>query len=160
VASFAAQLHPLSLTRLPHPSSIARSARARSDPSRCANRRSNSAMDIHTFNTTLIARMIEALSSIKEGDRFILDSSFILYTSENGEQHHSAKTRWPLVLIGDAGGKLRTGGRFLRYPMGSKSSRSLADFFCSLSTASGSPTDDSGKGGNEPVLGPLPELMS
>lgn len=115
---------------------------------------------IHNFHAGLLARMVAALSSIKEGDGTLFDSTVMLYTSDNGEMHHSSKRRWPLVVIGDAGGKLKTGGRFLRYPAkGKEGARSLADFYCSLAHACGVPTDTFGQGGTEPVKGPLPELM-
>jgi hypothetical protein len=120
------------------------------------------AMDIvHQFVSGLIARMADGLSTIKEGDATILDNTVFVYTSENGEQHHSDKGRWPVIMLGNAGGKLRSDGRFIRYPVkGQKGNRSMADLFCSLSTASGVPTDSFGKGGNETVSGPLPELMA
>lgn len=120
------------------------------------------AMDlIHNFHAGLIARQIAALSAIKEGDKTLFDNTVIVYTSDNAEQHHSSKKRWPLVVIGNAGGKLKSDGRFLRYPAKGKAGwRSLADFYCSIAHAVGVPTDTFGKGGNEPVQGPLPEIMA
>jgi hypothetical protein len=118
-------------------------------------------MDLcHSFNCGLLARMADALSAIKEGAGTMFDSTVMLYTSDNGEQHHSDKGRWPLVLLGDAGGKLRVDGRFLRFPQrGQSGNRSMADLFCSIATACGVPTDAFGKGGNEPVRGPIESLM-
>jgi hypothetical protein len=120
---------------------------------------------IHRFNTGLLARIITALSGIKEGDRTAFDNTVMMYMSDNAEQHHAdAHHRWPMFVIGDAGGKLKTGGRFLRYPSHwanrPKGSRSVADMFCAISTACGVPTDTFGKGGNEAVLGPLPEVLA
>ncbi len=116
---------------------------------------------IHNFNCGLLARMADALSAVKEGDRTMFDNSVMMYTSDNGEQHHAGHGRWPVVVLGDGGGKMRADGRFMRWPLGrSKASRSMADLFCSVSTACGAPTDTFGKGGNETVTGPLPEIMA
>lgn len=118
---------------------------------------------LHTFNLGLVARTIQALSAVKSGGRTLFDDTTMLYLSDNGSYHHSKQERHPLAIIGDAGGALKTGGRFLRYPPAAKGkppARSLADLYCSLATACGVPTSTFGKGGNEPVTGPLPELMA
>lgn len=116
---------------------------------------------LHNFHGTLIGRMADALAGLREGDRTALDGSVFLYMSDNGGEHHSKHNRYPLFLLGNAGGKLRTEGRFLRYPAkGQKGARSLADLFCTLATACGVPTDSFGKGGNEPVQGPLSEILA
>lgn len=111
-----------------------------------------------TFVARMAARMIEVWSGVKAGGRSLFDDTVILITSDNGEQHHSKKDRWPVALVGNAGGALRADGRFLRYAPGG--SRALVDLFSSVATAVGAPTDDFGKGGVEEVRGPLPELMA
>jgi hypothetical protein len=79
------------------------------------------------------------------------------------------------VVIGDAGGKQRADGRYLKYPSfwvgGSFFTQadmtrsphpdvhSWGDFYCTLAHAFGAPTDTFGKAGNEPVKGPLKELL-
>jgi hypothetical protein len=111
--------------------------------------------------STLVARTIESLAKIRVGDTTLWDQSCLMITSENAEQHHADHNRWPLVLVGNAGGKLRTEGRFLRFPMkGAAGNRSMADLFCTLATAFGIPTSDFAKGGNERVQGPIDMLMS
>lgn len=116
---------------------------------------------IHNFNCGMLARMADALSAVPEGNGNMFDNSVMLYMSDNGESHHAQYHRWPLVLLGNGGGQLRTDGRFLRYPMkGAAGGRSTADLFCSIATACGVPTDSFGKGGNEIVSGPLNEVMA
>jgi hypothetical protein len=116
---------------------------------------------VHNFMSGLIARMMDVLSTIKEGDRTIADNLVGIYTSDNGEMHHSKKERWPVVVVGTAGGKLKSDGRFIRFPKrGGSGGRSLADLYCSIATAAGVPTDSFGKGGNEPVQGPIATLMA
>jgi len=115
---------------------------------------------VHAFNCGLLARTADALSAIPEGDHNMFDNSVMVYLSDNGEEHHAQYYRWPLVVVGTAGGKLRADGRFLRYPSkGAAGGHSTADLFCSIATACGAPTNDFGKGGNEEVQGPLAELM-
>jgi hypothetical protein len=115
---------------------------------------------VHGFATGLIARLAHALSQVKVGDATLFDNTVVVYTSDCGEQHHANHQRNPTVIVGTAGGKLKTGGRFLRYPKrGSRGYRSMADLFCTVATACGVPTNDFGKGGNEPVSGPLPEIL-
>jgi hypothetical protein len=118
---------------------------------------------IATHNAMLarVARLVKTLEGVREGDRTVFDNSVIVYTSDNGEDHHSSKIRWPLVVVGNAGGKLRSDGRFVRYPAKGKPGwRSLADFYCTIAHAVGAPTDKFGDGGVEAVKGPLAEIMA
>jgi hypothetical protein len=120
------------------------------------------AMDaVYNWLGGMMARTIDALSKIKVGDKTLWDNSVFVFTSENGEEHHAKYQRWPVAVFGNAGGKLKADGRFLRFPArGSKGYRSLGDFYCSIATAVGIPTNDFGKGGVEPVVGPLELIMA
>ena len=103
--------------------------------------------------------MIKALSGIKEGDRTAWDNSVIVYTSDNGETHHSNKRRWPIVVLGNAGGKLKADGRFRAYPM-SGSARALTHLYATVAVALDVPGGETfGKGGVETTHGPLSELL-
>jgi hypothetical protein len=114
------------------------------------------------FHAALMKRMADSLATVKVGDKTLFDSSVTLLMSDNADAHHSTGKRWPLALLGDAGGALKADGRFIRYPgKGQGGWRSLADLYCTLATAVGVPTDDFGKaGGVEPVKGPLPEILA
>lgn len=127
------------------------------------------AMDlIHGFNMKLMAKMIAGLSQINEGDRSIWDNMAAIYTSDNAEAHHASGGRWPIVVLGNAGGALKADGRYIAYPSeGTKVAaekgkwRPLADLYSTLATAVGVPTNDFGKGGvYAEVKGPLPEVLS
>jgi hypothetical protein len=64
-------------------------------------------------------------------------------------------------IVGDAGGTLKSDGRFIRYPSNdAMGARSLADFFVTLTHAMGVPNDTFGAGGVERVQGPLSELLA
>lgn len=117
---------------------------------------------LHNFHGSLIARTITALEAVKEGDKTAFDSTVILYLSDNGHSHHNVyHERFPLFLIGNAGGKLKTDGRFIRYPLTRKGpNRPLVDLYSTLSTACGVPTDAFGKGGNHVPRGPLTEILA
>jgi hypothetical protein len=71
---------------------------------------------------------------------------------------------WPVVLIGDLGGKLKTAGRYLQFPQyGAKKHRTMANLFCTLLHAAGKPRDKFGV--PDPKLkdidqtGPIAELL-
>lgn len=109
----------------------------------------------------MMARTIDGLAKVKVGDQTLWDNSVFMFTSENGEEHHATYNRWPVALWGTAGGKIKADGRFLRFPRrGSAGYRSMADLYCSIATAVGVPTNDFGKGGFEPVKGPIENIMA
>jgi hypothetical protein len=110
---------------------------------------------VRRYQTGVLANAIRTLSGVKVGDKSLFDQTVMLFMSENGDDHHSRKQRYPLLLIGNAGGKLKVDGRFLHY-----SGRALADLFSTMATALGRPTDDFGKGGNAPTMGPLAEILA
>ncbi len=58
------------------------------------------------FHFQQIAKIAAALKSIPEGDGTMLDNTIIVYTSDNGETHHSAGVNYPILLLGDLGGRL------------------------------------------------------
>jgi hypothetical protein len=108
---------------------------------------------IHNFHASLIAKMLDRLSALREGTRTVADNTLVLYTSENGEQHHARHFRWPVVLVGDLGGALKANGRFVKYPALSSqraprtdAHRPLRDLYITLSHALGAPNDDFGGG--------------
>jgi hypothetical protein len=85
-----------------------------------------------------VARLIERLKSIPEGDGTMLDNTLIVYTSDAAETHHSNGDQWPFVLIGNLGGKLRS-GRYIDYPAVDKpGNRIINALFCTLAQAAGS----------------------
>lgn len=110
----------------------------------------------HHYFLGLLAKMIQQLSMVQDGDKTVWDNTVIVYLSCNGEAHHSRKHRWPTMLIGNAGGGLKVDGRFLRY---ARSERALVDLFSTIATGVGVPTNDFGKGGAEMVKGPLSEIL-
>ncbi|VTS00783.1 DUF1552 domain-containing protein [Tuwongella immobilis] len=122
-------------------------------------------VELRVFHTKLIARMVEKLSSIPEGNGTMMDNTLIVYFSDSGEAHHPRLFEWPVVLIGNFGGKLSKTGRHLQLPTYQSSKhRTMANLFCTLLHWAGKPTDQFGV--RDPGLrdidqtGPIPELMA
>jgi hypothetical protein len=122
----------------------------------------------HQWLSGLIAKTIEDMKKVTFGSgKNLYDNSLTMFSSDNGPEHHSDHRRWPLVIVGDAGGGIRTGGRFIRYPQkGEQGWRSLADLYSSIAVGFGLPERPAGEiqpnafgqGGLEEIRGPL-ELL-
>jgi hypothetical protein len=111
-----------------------------SDPARVAMR-----VKIRQFNASLIAKLVETLEAVPEGDGTMMDNTLIVYLSESAETHHCFCIEWPMVLVGNLGGRLKTGGRFVNLPKyGAKGHATVAQFYTALLHAAGSPVDHFG----------------
>lgn len=68
------------------------------------------------YHARLIAGLAKKLQAVKEGDGTMLDNTLIVYLSDSGDGHHPTGYEWPMLLLGDLGGTLKTRGRFLQLP--------------------------------------------
>lgn len=122
------------------------------------------AIAIRRFHMQLVSRLMDHLASVPEGDGTMLDNTVIVYLSENAEAHHSNCFEWPLVMLGNLGGRLKAGDRYLCYPQYGKSGhRTTANLFTSFLNAVGDRRERFGM--RDPYLqgalnqeGPLEEL--
>ncbi|HEX7013876.1 MAG TPA: DUF1552 domain-containing protein [Cyclobacteriaceae bacterium] len=64
---------------------------------------------ITTWHVEQYAYLLEKLKSIKEGDRSLLDNSMITFISGLRDGNRHSPRNVPIVVAGNAGGKLRTG---------------------------------------------------
>ena len=65
------------------------------------------------------------------------DNTVIVYMSDHGDRHHSKYDLWPLTVLGDADGTLKT-GRYIQYPgYRNRGNRTLGNFYLSLLHAAG-----------------------
>jgi hypothetical protein len=119
---------------------------------------------IRRFHFDLIARLAKKLDAVPEGDGTMLDNTVIVYLSDGAEGHHSRCWEWPFVMLGNAGGKLKT-GRYVDYPgYGQLGHRTTANLYTTLLNLAGSPAERFGMA--DPNLkdldqtGPLGELLS
>jgi hypothetical protein len=122
-------------------------------------------VELRQYHTKLIAGLAKKLESVKEGNGTMLDNTLIIYLSDSGDSHHPSLKEWPVVLIGNLGGKLKTEGRYLRFPKyQAKNHRTMANLYCTLLHAAGKPRDKFGIA--DPGLkdtdqtGPLTELLA
>ena len=100
---------------------------------------------LRQFHAKLIANLAKRLDSVKEGDGTMLDHSLIVYLSDSGESHHPQLKEWPVILLGNLGGKVKTGGRYLQLPdYGTPAHRTMANLYCTLLHAAGKPRDTFG----------------
>ncbi|MEL6543617.1 MAG: hypothetical protein AAFQ82_03265 [Myxococcota bacterium] len=67
------------------------------------------------------------------------DNTTFIHINDNGEEHHSKYDRWPVVMMGDFGGRLRAGGRRVLYPDPTRFSdhRSLNQFWATVAYGMG-----------------------
>lgn len=119
---------------------------------------------IRRYHMDLIAGLVRKLAAVPEGDGTMLDNTVILYLSDGAEAHHSRCWEWPMVMIGDMGGRLKT-GRYIDYPgYGHKGHRTTANMFVTLLQLAGSQRTSFGM--PDPNLkdldqhGPLDELFA
>lgn len=119
---------------------------------------------IRRFHFEQIAKLAKKLSAIREGDGTMLDNTVIVYLSDGAESHHSRCWEWPMVVLGNIGGKLKT-GRYIDYPAyGYPGHRTTANMFVTLLQLAGSSRTSFGVA--DPGLkdfdqhGPLEELLS
>jgi len=90
-----------------------------------------------------VATFLRALEAPGPDGRRLMDDTVVVLFSDSGSDHHGGDLRF--VVIGDAGGGLRTGGRFLTYagdipwePV-KPGSATVNSFFTALATGVGVP---------------------
>lgn len=119
---------------------------------------------IRRYHFDLIAGLMKKLEKVPEGNGTMLDNTVIVYLSDGAEGHHSRCWEWPMVVIGNMGGKLKT-GRYVDYPgYGRKGHRTTANMYLTLLHLAGVKRDTFGVA--DPNLkdldqtGPLKELLA
>jgi hypothetical protein len=79
-----------------------------------------------------IAELMAKLERVPEGDGTMLDNTLIIYLSDGADSHHSRCWEWPMVMLGNLGGRLRT-GRYIDYPSyGTKGHRTISNMYTTL----------------------------
>jgi hypothetical protein len=105
------------------------------------------------------------MAAVKEGNGTMLDNSLIIYMSDAGEEHHGTGQQWPMILVGNLGGRLKTAGRFLQFPGYNKTGhRTMSNFYLSLLHAVGDKREKFGEPDRElkdiDTAGPLAEILA
>jgi len=119
---------------------------------------------IRRYHFDLIAGLAKKLESVPEGDGTMLDNTVIVYLSDAAEAHHSRCWEWPFVVLGNAGGKLKS-GRYVDYPgYGHLGHRTIGNLYTTFLQLAGSSAERFGMA--DPNLkdldqtGPLTELLA
>ncbi len=120
--------------------------------------------------------LMRKLESIPEGEGTMLDNTLLVFTSDSANRQHTGGENWPFVLLGNLGGRLKT-GRYVAYPMkerGTKgewgyhgnsapSNPTINALYCTLLHAVGAPREHFNLAGSikeDPDQhGPLKELL-
>ena len=74
--------------------------------------------EIHRRQFETVAEMARTLADTPEptGEGSMLDNTLIVWIGDNGEQHHSTATEFPVVLIGGESLGLTSAGKTIVYP--------------------------------------------
>lgn len=119
--------------------------------------------DVTRIQLDAIAAVAKDLDDTPDKGGTMLDNTLIVFIGDNGEQHHSSASDFPVVLLGGGGMGINTGGRTIVYPSvdkGGKGHRQVSNLWNTLSYAAGTPMDTFGQEGPTRVApGPLAELM-
>ncbi len=72
---------------------------------------------VRHYSLEMLERIIKPLAETPEpgGKGSMLDNTLIVYTSDSGEVQHSHGNHWPFILIGNLGGRIRS-GRYIQFP--------------------------------------------
>lgn len=124
------------------------------------------AIKIRQFNMELLASLVDKLEAVPEGNGSMMDNTVIVYMSDSAENHHSSCFNWPMVLLGNLGGRLKPNDRFLNFAKyGAKGHATTGMLYTTLLHAAGAPvehfgTKDSSLIGAIEQTGPLRELLA
>lgn len=64
---------------------------------------------IRQYNCAMLVKLMKALEAIPEGSGSMMDNTLIVYTSNNADKQHTDGSKWPFVLLGNGGGRFKTG---------------------------------------------------
>ena len=128
-------------------------------------KRNLSAVPVRRFYAERIVDIARRMAAVKEGNGTMLDNSLIIYLSDSAEEHHGSGRQWPMILVGNLGGRLKTAGRFFQFPGYNKTGhRTMSNFYLSLLHAVGDKREKFGEPDRElkdiDTAGPLTEILA
>ena len=87
-----------------------------------------------------VARIVERLKAVPEGNGSMFDNTMICYFPENGEGHHSWGTEAPFVILAGDNCKLDIAGRYIRLPYhATEGHKTIGNLYTTLLNAHGNP---------------------
>ena len=87
---------------------------------------------IRQYNCQMLVKIMKALESIPEGSGTMMDHTLIVYTSNNADKQHTKGANWPVVLLGNFDGAIKT-GRFTQLD----GKRPINSLYASILSAAG-----------------------
>jgi len=109
------------------------------------------AKEILKYHASVVGKMYDKLKKTPEGSGTAADNTLILWFSDVGGQHHYGHYGYTAILLGKAGGALRTGNSYTfgtgEYRAGS-SQYSMCQLFYTVAKAMGSSMKQVGNGTN------------
>jgi hypothetical protein len=88
----------------------------------------------------VIDNIVTGLKKTPEGNGSMFDNTVILYSSSNGETHHSHGTEFPFIIMAGKNTKLNLGQRYIRLPKwGVEGCQTLGNLYTSILNAYGNP---------------------
>ncbi len=114
---------------------------------------------IRHYNCEMLIKLMKALEATPEGTGSMMDNTLIVYSSNNAEKQHSEGATWPFVLLGNGGGRFKTG----QYT--NIKERPINDLYTTFLHGVGTPVDrfniDKTLANiNHSKLGPIEELLA
>lgn len=64
---------------------------------------------IRKYNCEMLVKLINALENVPEGSGTMMDHTLIVYTSNNADKQHTSGANWPVMLLGNLDGAIKTG---------------------------------------------------
>jgi hypothetical protein len=130
---------------------------------------------VRRFIAERTVNLMKKLDSIPEGKGTMLDNTLIVFTSDSANRQHTGGENWPFVLLGNLGGRLKT-GRYVAYPMKERGNKgewnyhgsspdtnpTINALYCTLLHAVGAPREHFNLANKDlrDMYAPLPELLS
>ncbi len=126
------------------------------------------------------SKLLARLAATREGDGTMLDNTVLVFMSDSANRQHTHGENWPVALVGDLGGRLRS-GQVITYPLEVKASDDdsavygrpafgeatnplINALYCTLLHAVGAPRDTfnraPGLKQRPEQFGPLKELLA
>ena len=117
-------------------------------------------LKIRNYNCQMLVKLMKQLESMPEGDGTMMDNTLIVYTSNNADKQHSSGEQWPFILLGNCGGRIKT-GQFTQVD----GRRPVNALYTTLLHAIGAPRDRFNMdkriaGMHDTKVGPIEELMA
>jgi hypothetical protein len=96
--------------------------------------------NIRILHMQQVARIVERLKAVPEGNGTMFDNTMIMYFPENGEGHHSIGTEAPFVILAGDKCNLDLAGRYIRLPYhATEGHKTIGNWYTTLLNAHGNP---------------------